>query len=279
MLKINYAAETEDREKMDALFSAVHYESNTMMIAVNNDAIASCEKKIENKSGKLNEIQIEAEKAKKADLEKANRKLREENNGLRDNWESVVAAIAGASKEFEKDGIKTVVTNDETAVRNVLRLTACAENRKFFNYAILTTCDNFGQFYDNFYALHKISEDAFETCGKRKYSDANNEAFKTIEREVQVLIKKMFSISIENDYTKKVNVKFNAGDMGALHECYTSGISAMISVSKKAGTMSFDGYNCRFAISRKENKDGSVSYDGKKFMNLLATIAFQYICG
>lgn len=279
MLKINYAVNIEDREKLDALFSAVHYESNTMMIAVNNDAIAVCDKKIENKSGKLNEIQIEAEKAKKADLEKSNRKLMEENNGLHEDWESVVSVISGARKEFEKDGEKTVVTNDETAVRNVLRLTACADNRKFFNYAILTSCDNFAQFYDNFYALHKIDEDAFETCGKRKYSDNNNESFRTIEREVQALVKKMFSISIENEYTKKINVKFNATDMGALHECYTSGISAMISFSKKAGIMSFDGYNCRFAISRKEDKDGNVIYDGKRFMNLLATIAFQYICG
>lgn len=279
MLKINYAVNIEDKEKLDALFSAVHYESNTMMIAVNNDAIAACEKKIENKSGKLNEIQIEAEKAKKADLEKNNRKLEEENDKLKENWQAVVAAIAGANKEFEKDGTKIVVTNDEIAVRNVLRLTACADNRKFFSYAILTLCDNFAQLYDNFYALHKIDEDAFESCGKRKYNDNNDQAFKTIEREIQVLIKKMFSISIENEYTKKVNVKFNAADMGALHECYTSGINAAISISKKAGTVTFDGYNCRFAITRKENRDGSVSYDGRRFLNLLSTIAFQYICG
>lgn len=279
MLKINYATDISNKEKMNALFDAVHFESNTMMIAVNNDAIAICDKKIENKSGKLTEIQIEAEKAKKAELEKSNKKLKEENDTLHENWESVVTAIAGTSKEFEKDGEKTIVTNDETAVRNVLRLTACADNRKFFSYAILTSCDNFEQLYDNFYALHKIDEDVFESCGKRKYNDNNDQTFKTIEREIQALIKKMFSISIENEYTKKVNVKFNAADMGALHECYTSGINAAVSISKKAGTVTFDGYNCRFAIVRKENKDGSVSYDGKKFMNLLATIAFQYICG
>lgn len=279
MLKINYASDMSNKEKMDNLFNAIHYESNTMMIAVNNDAIAICDKKIENKSGKFTEIQIEAEKAKKADLEKSNRKLKGENGTLYANWESVIAAISGTSKEFEKDGEKTVATNDETAVRNVLRLTACADNRKFFSYAILTECDNFAQIYDNFYALHKIDDDAFESCGKRKYNDNNDQTFKTIEREIQALIKKMFSISIENEYTKKVNVKFNATDMGALHECYTSGISAMVSFSKKAGTTEFNGYNCKFAITRKESKDGTVSYDGRKFMNLLATIAFQYICG
>ena len=79
MLKINYASDMSNKEKMDNLFNAIHYESNTMMIAVNNDAIAICDKKIENKSGKFTEIQIEAEKAKKADLEKSNRKLKEEN--------------------------------------------------------------------------------------------------------------------------------------------------------------------------------------------------------
>ena len=107
MLKINYAADISNKEKMDGLFNAIHYESNTMMIAVNNDAIAICDKKIENKSGKLTEIQIEAEKAKKADLEKSNRKLKEENGTLYANWESVIAAISGTSKEFEKDGEKT----------------------------------------------------------------------------------------------------------------------------------------------------------------------------
>lgn len=279
MLKINYASNISDREKMDALFSAIHYESNTMMIAVNEDAIASCEKKIENKSGKLDEIQIEAEKAKKNNLEKENAKLRAENAELQENWRAVIAAISGASKEFEKDGgEKAVVTNDETAVRNVLRLTACADNRKFFSYAILTECDNFEKFYDNFYALHKIDDNAFESCGRRIYSDANGEAFKAIEKDIQMLIKKMFSVSIENEYTKKINVKFSAADMGTLHECYTSGVNAILTHSKKAGIMAFGGYNCKYAISRKENK-GGVFYDGKKFMSLLATIAFQYICG
>lgn len=279
MLKINYATDISNKERMNALFNAVCYEANEMMMAVNNDAIVICDRKIANKLGKLTEIQIEAEKAKKSDLQKSNKKLKEENNTLYENWESVVATIAGTSREFEKDGEKVVVTNDETAVRNVLRLTACADNRKFFNYAILTSCDNFAQLYDNFYALHKIDEDVFESCGKRKYNDNNDQAFKTIEREIQMLIKKMFSISIENEYTKKVNVKFNAADMGALHECYTSGISALVSFSKKAGTTEFNGYNYKFAITRKESKDGTVSYDGRKFMNLLATIAFQYICG
>lgn len=279
MLKINYATDISNKEKMNALFNTVHYESNEMMIAVNNDAIVICDKKIENKSGKLTEIQIEAEKAKKSDLQKNNKKLKEENDKLHENWESVITTISGTSREFEKDGEKVVVTNDETAVRNVLRLTACADNRKFFSYAILIACENFAQLYDNFYALHKIDEDVFESCRKRKYNDNNDQAFKTIEREIQMLIKKMFSISIENEYTKKVNVKFNAADMGALHECYTSGISALVSFGKKAGTTEFNGYNCKFAITRNENKDGTVSYNGKKFMNLLATIAFQYICG
>ena len=97
MLKINYATDISNKEKMNAFFSAVHFESNTMMIAVNNDAIVKCNQKIANKSGKLTEIQIEAEKAKKPDLEKSNRKLKEENDKLYENWELVVSAIVGAS--------------------------------------------------------------------------------------------------------------------------------------------------------------------------------------
>lgn len=278
MLKVNYEADINNKEKVDQLFKAVQYESNDMMIAVNNDAIAICEKKIANKSGKLTDIQVEAEKSKKAELEKANANLAEENETLREEWQIVVSSISGASKEFEKDGERIIVTNDETATRNVLRLTACANNRKFFNYAILTSCEYFELFYESFYALHKISDGSFDVSGKRKYSESDGKLFVIIEKEIRSLIKRMFSVSIENEYTKKINVKFNSTDMGMLHECYTSGVSTMVSVSKKAGTISFDGYNCRFAITRKECKDGSVVYDGKKFMGLLATIAFQHIC-
>lgn len=64
MLKVNYEADINNKEKVDQLFKAVQYESNDMMIAVNNDAIAICEKKIANKSGKLTDIQVEAEKSK-----------------------------------------------------------------------------------------------------------------------------------------------------------------------------------------------------------------------
>lgn len=278
MLKINYAVDIDNKEKVNKLFKAVQYESNDMMIAVNNDAITICDSKIANKKGKLTNIQVEAEKSKKAELEKANKNLAEENEMLHDEWQDVVSSISGASKEFEKDGEKIIVTNDETATRNVLRLTACANNRKFFSYAILTSCDDFEIFYNSFYALHKISDGSFDVSGKRKYSESDGKLFVIIEKEIRSLIKRMFSISIENEYTKKVNVKFNSTDMGMLHECYTSGVSAVVSVSKKAGITSFDGYNCRFAITRKELKDGSVIYDGKKFMGLLATIAFQHIC-
>lgn len=278
MLKVNYEADIENKDNVDKLFNAVQYESNDMMIAVNKDAIAICEKKIANKSGKLTAIQIEAEKSKKAELEKANINLAEENEMLREEWQAVVLSISNASKEFDKDGEKIIVTNDETATRNVLRLTACANNRKFFSYAILTACDDFARFYDSFYALHKISDGAFDVSGRRKYRDSDAKLFIIIEKEIRSLIKRMFSISIENEYTKKINVKFNSTDMGMLHECYTSGVSAVVRVSKKAGVTSFDGYNCRFAITRKEDKDGNVTYDGRKFMGLLATIAFQHIC-
>lgn len=278
MLKVNYLTDIDNKANVDDFIKAVEYESNDMMIAANNDAIVICESKIANKKGKLKAIQVEAERSKKAELEKSNKKLSEENEMLYDNWRMVVDSISSAGREFEKDGEKITVTNDETAVRNILRLTACGDNRKFFSYAILTSCDNFEQFYDGFYELHKISEGSFDVSGKRKYSGSHNKLFKVIEKEIRALIKRMFSISIENEYTKKINVKFNSTDMGMLHECYTSGAGALVSISRKAGIISFDGYNCRFAITRKEDKAGNIAYDGRKFMSLLATIAFQHIC-
>ena len=102
MLKINYATDISNKERMNALFNAVRYEANEMMIAVNNDAIVICDRKIANKFGKLTEIQIEAEKAKKLDLQKNNKKLKEENDELHENWESVITTISGQVENLKK---------------------------------------------------------------------------------------------------------------------------------------------------------------------------------
>lgn len=71
MLKINYASDMSNKEKIDNLFNAIHYESNTMMIAVNNDAMAICDKKIENKSGKHKNAIIEITVAQAIDFHTA----------------------------------------------------------------------------------------------------------------------------------------------------------------------------------------------------------------
>ena len=49
-LQINFLADANNNEKVNAIFNAVRYELLDMEIALNNDQLSSLKKKIENKN-------------------------------------------------------------------------------------------------------------------------------------------------------------------------------------------------------------------------------------
>ncbi len=271
MLKINFISESSTTENVNALFTSVNYEKNLMFIQLNNDDIAKCEKIIANKSGTKTDEEIKAATAKKIKLEEDNRRLEEENKDIEDIYKNTLSEIAAAANEY--------TINDYNAVRNVLRLVACGDNRKFFRIAIVTDV-RYAELYDGFSAFHKCEEADFDENGIR-ISDKKKAAMaKKLVEDVQAVIKQMFSIPIENAYTKKVNVKFNKTDMGILHECFVRGVDVnVIKKSKNDTDMSFCGYTIKTAITKKQDSNGNITHEGKSFNELLAKLAFQYICG
>lgn len=271
MLKINFIPESSTTENINALFTSVNYEKNLMFIQLNNDDIAKCEKIIANKSGTKTDEEIKAATAKKIKLENDNIRLEEENKDIEDIYKNTLTKISSASNEH--------AVNDYNAVRNILRLVACGDNRKFFRIAIISDV-RYAELYDGFSSLHTCEEADFDENGIRISDKKKAATAKKLVEDVQVVIKKMFSISIENAYTKKINVKFNKTDMGILHECFVKGIDVNVArKSKNDENTSFNGYTIKTAITKKQDSNGNITYEGKSFNELLAKLAFQYICG
>lgn len=243
--------------------NAITWEKCDMALTLNADAIKKQETIISNDDSTPDEIKVAQSKLEALQVECA--KIKKQQEEVTDDYTTVLSAIATASNEH--------TTNDETAVRNILRLSCCDDNSKFFKLAILTQ-DTFESFYDSMVQLHDMDSDEIGTNGLRKYSDKSNAVADALEQDIQGLIKKMFSIQIENEYTKKVNVKFNKTDLACVHETFVTGLSVDMKNSKKTGT-TVEGVSFRYAIEKIEKKGKDPEYKGVRFKETLAKLAFN----
>ena len=242
---------------------AITWEKCDMLLTLNAEATKKQESIISSDEATADEIKVAQAKLEKLRAEYA--EIKKQQESVTDNYTTVLTAISSAHNDHAQ--------NDETAVRNILRLSCCDDNSKFFKLAILTK-DTFESFYDSMVSLHDMDSDEIGANGLRKYSDKSNAVADTLEKDIQGLIKKMFSVSIENEYTKKVNVKFNKTDLSCVHETFVTGLSVDIKNSKKTGT-TVDGVSFRYAIEKIEKKGKDPEYKGVRFKETLAKLAFN----
>lgn len=244
--------------------NAITWEKCDMLLTLNTEAQKKQESIITSDDATADEIKVAQAKLEKLRLELAEIKKNQES--VQDDYDKVLSTISSASNEH--------TNNDETAVRNILRLSCCNDNSKFFKLAIIVDSAKFESFYDSMVSLHDMESDEIGTNGLRKYSKKSTESANKLEQDIQGFIKSMFSISIENEYTKKVNVKFNKTDMNCVHETFVTGLSVDMKHSKKSGT-SVDGVSFRYAIEKTKKKDGTIQYKGVRFKETLAKLAFN----
>lgn len=262
-MKMNYVANTENKELVEKMLGAITWEKCDMLLTLNADAQKKQSGIISSDESTADEIKVATAKLEK--LQKEEAILKEDQNKVTDAHTYVVETVKSASNDY--------TTNDEIAFRNVLRLSACDENGKFFKLAILTETA-FGTFYDSMVSLHDMESDEINDSGLRDYSATAKESAKTAYDAIQNLTRQMFSVPVENDATKKITVKFNKADMNAIHECFVSGLNVDITKNKKTGTSTVDGMSFRYAIEKNVSKDGTVTYKGVRFRETLAKIAF-----
>lgn len=273
-LIINFLADTNNVEKVNTTFNAVRYELLGMQIELNDDSISSLEKKIENKNGSYTPEEVDGFKSKKLQLESDNAKMSVEMDSLKSDYTIVLDSVSSTTKVLDNN---ETVMNDRNAVRNVLRLVACGENSKCFKKAIINDI-KLDSLYENFMSIHDCTNsDLYNENGARLNNKSAQEAYKALNIEISGLLKSMFSISLENEYTKKINVKVNKTDLALLHETFVTGCSVDYVVDNKNHTKTYNGVSLKTAI-RKSIKDEKVTYSDRSFKETLAKIAMGYIC-
>ena len=242
---------------------AITFEKCDMLLTLNAEATKKQESVISSDDATADEIKVAQAKLEKLRAEYA--EIKKQQESVTDDYNTVLYTVSSAHNDH--------TTNDETAVRNILRLSCCDDNSKFFKLAILTK-DTFESFYDSMVSLHDMDSDEIGANGLRKYSNKSNAVANALEKDIQGLIKKMFSIQIENEYTKKINVKFNKTDLACVHETFVTGLSVDMKNSKKTGT-TVDGVSFRYAIEKIEKKGKDPEYKGVRFKETLAKLAFN----
>ena len=254
----------DNQETVNKFANAITWEKCDMLLTLNAEAMKKQENIISSDDSTPNEISLAKEKLKK--LEEEKKSVKEKQEEIFNDYDEVLCAISEAHNDY--------ATNDETSVRNILPLSCCDENSKFFKLAILTQ-ETFESFYDSMVSLHDMDSKEIGNNGLRTYSKQAKETATQLSENIQALIKKMFSISIENEYTKKVNVKFNKTDMNCVHETFVTGLSVDVKHNKKANNSTVDGVSFRYAIEKVEKKDKDPEYKGVKFKEVLAKLAFN----
>jgi len=249
---------------IDLVSASVEYESLDMQNTYLAEKIASLEKSLQKKD--LSEEEIKAIKIK---IAKYNVEIEQNTKimtALKPRWEYTLNFISNAHNEYVK--------NDMDAVRNVLRLTSCQENR-LYKYVVVNGEDN-DLLYEAMERIHQIDGQNIDDLGHIEDTEERYNDYYFSAMEIGKIIKSLFSIPIETELTKKVNVKFNKTDLAYIHSLYVKSLSIKFSNSKTKGTV-YIGRVLRTLIQCKKNKDGIKEYDFSAFYEAISKLAIEYL--
>lgn len=259
-------------EKSQSLVSvAVEYEGLDMENAVLFAKIVSLSGKLKNKDGKLSPEEIQGIKTQIEKLENTIKKNNCVMEVLKPRWDYVVTTISACEKEHAK--------NNKNAVRNVLRLTACQKNSKFYKYVVVNGSDN-ELLYNAMERIHQVENLEIDENGKPADSENRKKDYELSTTEIGKIVKSLFSIPIESEMTKKVNIKFNKTDLAYIHALYVKSLHVRFTKRKNNGkeTLEYSGRVLRTLISKKENKkEGTVTYDFTGFYEVICKLAIEYL--
>ena len=265
--KLFNEATMNNSEAVDRVMSAIRYEAIDMSRAINDAAISTLTKKIANENGTYTQEEIAAFTAKKTALENDSATLLFEQNEIKAVYEAVISAIADAKNDISMNSVNVV--------RNALRLCACADNKSFFKYALISD-ENMEQLYDVMEKIHDL--DSANNNGILTSYSSNLSNHSEAKKQIETLVRNLFLIPVENEYTGVFRIRFNKTDLAMIHECYTSGLDIKFNKDKKSGDLKSTEVTLKRAIVKSE-KDGKVTYKCDKFNEMIVKLAFNKIFG
>lgn len=249
-------------ENSNMYMEAVRFEENLLKVALNNDTIANKTKVLNSDSATAEEKTAAQVVIKK--LEADNKQLEADNVKFAPSHKLLIDTVASAGNDYVK--------NDIEAFRNVLRLCAAVGNSKMTKKALAYNGINLCAIYNIFEKCHSVAGCKGESVVANHM--AQQALSKQAKSEIEKALKALFFVPVETEYTHKLSIKFNSGDINALHEAYVTAINIDVIKDKKTGKVkSVDGYSFTTAIKEKRDRDGNVQYEGVRFVDNIAKIA------
>ncbi len=260
---------------IDVVSAAIQWEGLDMLNVYLMEQVDRLTRKLQKDD--LTEEEIEGFKKQIERLEDQIEKNQESMTFLAPKWEYTVETIAAGEKEYTDDkGNICHIRNDKNAVRNVLRLTACQDNSKLYKYVVVNSYIN-EVLYESMQKIHGIDNREIDENGKLTGSEEWLDGEYYISAiEIGKLAKSLFSIPVETELTKKVNVKFNKTDISYVHALYIRGISVYFNTTKSKGTV-YKGRRLNTLITCNKTKTGEKVYNFTGFYETLSKLAVEYL--
>lgn len=250
---------------IDVVSAAIQWEGLDMINTYLMEQVERLTKKLEKDD--ITKEEIEGIKKQIEKLEIQIEKNESEKEFLFPKWEYAVETIAAGKNEY--------VQNDKNAIRNVLRLTACQDNSKLYKYVVVNPNIN-EVLYESMQKIHNIDDREIDNNGRLTGSEewlSRNYEISAIE--IGKIAKSLFSLPVETELTKKVNVKFNKTDLSYVHALYVRGLSVYFN-NTKSGT-SYKGRQLKTLITCKKTKTGEKMYNFTGFYEVLSKLAVEYL--
>lgn len=250
---------------IDVVSAAIQWEGLDMFNMYLMEQVDRLTKKL--KKNDITKEEIEGIKKQIEKLESQIEKNESDKEFLFPKWDYVLKTISSARNEY--------VQNDKNAVRNVLRLTACQDNSKLYKYVVVNPMIN-EILYECMQKIHNIDDREIDNNGKLTGAEGFLDGEYYISAvEIGKLAKSLFSIPVETELTKKVNVKFNKTDIAYVHALYVRGLSVYFNNTKDGTT--YKGRQLKTLITCKKTKSGEKIYNFIGFYEILSKLAVEYL--
>lgn len=250
---------------IDVVSAAIQWEGLDMFNMYLMEQVDRLTKKLKKKD--ITKEEIEGIKKQIEKLESQIEKNESDKEFLFPKWEYAVEMIAAGKNEY--------VQNEKNAVRNVLRLTACQDNYKLYKYVVVNPTIN-EILYESMQKIHNIDDREIDNNGKLTGTEEwLSKDYEISAIEIGKLAKALFSLPVETELTKKVNVKFNKTDLAYVHALYVRGLSVYFNNTKDGTT--YKGRQLKTLITCKKIKTGEKIYNFTGFYEVLSKLAVEYL--
>ena len=124
--------------------------------------------------------------------------------------------------------------------------------------------------------IHQVEGKTIDDYGKIEHVEEQLNDYVISAGEIGKIAKSLFSLPIESEITKKVNIKFNKTDLAYIHRLYVKSLNVGFSRSKSKG-VAYNGRTLRTLIQCKKDKEGMLHYNFTAFYEVLSKLAIEYL--